>query len=215
MTWYVGMVMYWGGSLLMFFEPFGKCSCWFTNVPLITLHPITSISICDSTFFRIWSLSFGAMMTSVPSTKKCKYPTWALNRVQMRSQNPNYNKRSNNNNNKQNKSSIKNLYMVVPYYQSLSKSIKRSCKKYGIQVHFKGGLTIRKLLMAPKDKYHILKKVESHIDIDVIGRSVMRGTLVNQQEHLPKGSKNIKRLPPQYMTIPTYQVMMSTLTTLA
>ena len=48
--------------------------------------------------------------------------------------------------------------MVVLYYQGLSESIKRSCKKFGVQVHFKGGLTIRNLLMAPKDKDHILKK---------------------------------------------------------
>ena len=33
--------------------------------------------------------------------------------------------------------------MVAPYYQGLSESIKRSCKKYGVQVHFKGGLTIK------------------------------------------------------------------------
>ena len=89
--------------------------------------------------------------------KKCKYPTWALNRVKMRCQNPN-NKRRNNNNNQQNNSSMKNTYMVVPYYQGLSESIKRSCKKYGVQVHFKGGLAIKNLLMAPKDKDHILKK---------------------------------------------------------
>ena len=48
--------------------------------------------------------------------------------------------------------------MVVPYYQGLSESIKRSCKKFGVHVHFKRGLTIRNLLMAPKDKDHILKK---------------------------------------------------------
>ena len=78
----------------------------------------------------------------------------------MRSKSPNYNERSNNKHNKQNNGSMKNLYMVVPYYYGLSKSIKRSCKKYGVQVHFKGGLTIRNLLMAPTDKDHILKKVE-------------------------------------------------------
>ena len=53
---------------------------------------------------------------------------------------------------------MKKSYMVVPYYQGRSESIKRSCKKYGVQVHFKGGLTIKNLLMAPKDKDHILKK---------------------------------------------------------
>ena len=54
-----------------------------------------------------------------------------------------------------------------------------------VQVHFKGGLTIKNLLMAPKDKDHILKKVESYTDIVVIGWSVMRSTLGNQQELLP------------------------------
>ena len=133
----------------------------------------------------------------------------------MRSHNPNYRNRSNNNNNNQNNSSMKNLYMVVPYYHGLSESIKRSCKKYGVQMHFKGGLTIKNLLMAPKDKDHILKKVESYTDINVIRWNVMMSTLVNQQEHLLRGSRNTKQLPPQYMTITTNQVMMSLLTTLA
>ena len=114
--------------------------------------------------------------------KRCKYPTWALNRIKMRSHNSN---NRNNNNNKQNNKSKKNVYMVVPYYQGLSESIKGTCKKYG--VHFKGGLTIKNLLMAPKDKDHILKKVESYIDVNVIRWSWMRSTLVNQQEHLLRG----------------------------
>ena len=146
--------------------------------------------------------------------KKCKYPTWALNRVKMIFQNPSK-KRRNNNKSQQNNNIKRNLYMVVPHYQGPSESIKRSCKKYGVQVHFKGGLTIKSLLMAPKDKDHILKKVESYTDIVVIGWSVMRSTLGNQQELLPKGSRNIKRLPPLYMIIPSDLVMKSTLTTLA
>ena len=48
--------------------------------------------------------------------------------------------------------------MVAPYYKGLSESIKRAYRKYGVQVHFKGGLTIKNLLMAPKDKDPILKK---------------------------------------------------------
>ena len=42
-----------------------------------------------------------------------------------------------------------NLYMVVPCHQGLSERIKRSCNKFGVQVFFKGGQTIRNLLMAP------------------------------------------------------------------
>ena len=89
--------------------------------------------------------------------RKCKYPNWALNRVKLRCQNPSK-KQKNTNQRKQNNQFRKNLYMVVPYYKGLSKSIKRSCNKFGVQVHFKGGLTIKDLLMAPKDKDHILKK---------------------------------------------------------
>ena len=49
-------------------------------------------------------------------------------------------------------------YTVVPYVKGLSKSLKYVCRKYGVQVHFKGGNTIKSLLMAPKDKDPITKK---------------------------------------------------------
>ena len=64
----------------------------------------------------------------------------------------------------------------LPYHQGLSESTQRSCKKYGIQAHLKGGPTIKNLLLAPKDKDSILKKVESYIDINVTGWIVMKNT---------------------------------------
>ena len=36
--------------------------------------------------------------------------------------------------------------------------MKRTCNKHGVQVYFKGGNTIRNLLVAPKDKDPMLKK---------------------------------------------------------
>ena len=48
--------------------------------------------------------------------------------------------------------------MVVPYQQGLCEWIKNTCKKCGVQVHFKGGQTIKGLLMAPKDKDPITNK---------------------------------------------------------
>ena len=50
------------------------------------------------------------------------------------------------------------LVITVPYHQGLSGSFKRTCKKYGIEVHLKGGPTIKNLLMTPKDKDPILKR---------------------------------------------------------
>ena len=52
----------------------------------------------------------------------------------------------------------KQNYIVVPYYKVLGGSLKRTCQKYGVQVYFKGGNTIKNLLMAPKDKDPLLKK---------------------------------------------------------
>ena len=41
---------------------------------------------------------------------------------------------------------------VIPYTQGLCESIKKICGRYGIQTHFKGGRTIKNLLVSPKDK---------------------------------------------------------------
>ena len=48
--------------------------------------------------------------------------------------------------------------MVVPYYAGLSENIKNIGRKFGVQVHCKGGTTIKNLLMAPKDKDPMLKQ---------------------------------------------------------
>ena len=91
--------------------------------------------------------------------QKCKYPIWAINRARIKSQNPA--RRTNNNSNNQNgpkKTMNKSIYMVVPYQQGLSERFKNTCQKYGVQVHFKGGQTIKDLLMTPKDKDSITNK---------------------------------------------------------
>ena len=41
------------------------------------------------------------------------------------------------------------------------------CKKYRIQVYFKGGKTIKNLLVSPKDKDNIKKKVMLYTGSDV------------------------------------------------
>ena len=88
---------------------------------------------------------------------RCNYPEWALNRAKIRSkarrirkQNPNTNDIASNKNQRP--------YMVVPYYKSVSESLKKICGKHGVQVYFKGGHTVNGLLVAPKDQDPILKK---------------------------------------------------------
>ena len=48
--------------------------------------------------------------------------------------------------------------MVIPYYKGISESIMKTCSKHGVQVYFKGGNTIKNLLVAPKDQDTIQKK---------------------------------------------------------
>ena len=56
------------------------------------------------------------------------------------------------------KSNTRETHITVTYSRGLSESFKNTCKKYGIQVYFRGGKTIRNLLVAPKDKEHIIQK---------------------------------------------------------
>ena len=149
------------------------------------------------------------------SLRKCKYPDWAINRMKLKSQSS-CQKRKKGNNNQPGPSNIgaPKPYIGVPYHQGLSESYKNICKKYGIEVHLKGGHTIKDLLMAPKDKDPILKKVGSYIDISVTGWIVMMSILESQQEILKRGTRNISRPHPPFMTTLTSLVMMSPLTTL-
>ena len=76
--------------------------------------------------------------------KKCKYPSWAINRARMKirtTTSQNSNRRTGISNIAQ--SNNPNINIVVPYHHGLSENFKRTCKKYGIQVHCKGGHTIK------------------------------------------------------------------------
>ena len=63
---------------------------------------------------------------------QCKYPDWAINRTKLKINTPKPNNRSNSN--------------------------KTISKKYGIEVHFKSGKSIKDELVAPKDQDHLTKK---------------------------------------------------------
>ena len=90
---------------------------------------------------------------------RCKYPIYALNRLQTsrnyrqsinQAQNNNNNHSTNNHNNAKSNSNNENIYLVIPYTKGLSKRFKNIYGKVGVQVHFKGGNTIKNPLVAPK-----------------------------------------------------------------
>ena len=88
----------------------------------------------------------------------CKYPKWAIDRVERRLSQPT-NEGSNDANTqgttgtKPTTNEVKTKgHIVIPYTQGLCKSIKKICSKYGIQTHFKVNSTIKNLLVSPRDK---------------------------------------------------------------
>ena len=70
--------------------------------------------------------------------RRCKYPLWAWNRT-------NIQKKQKKNN--QGTSNTKKSYIVVPYMKGLGETCKNICRRYGVEVYFRGGSTIRDLLV--------------------------------------------------------------------
>ena len=87
---------------------------------------------------------------------KYRYPVWALNRAKLTNM---HNNRRNRNKTTYNQNINKKPYIVVPYIKGLSESCKNICRRHGIEMHFKGANTIRQLLVHPKDKDNILRKI--------------------------------------------------------
>ena len=91
---------------------------------------------------------------------KCKYPKWALDKVEKRLDRSSRQVNDGGSNNAQSANhEVQNKgHIVIPYTQGLCESIKKICGKYGIQTHFKVGRTIKNLLVSPKDKDPMLNQ---------------------------------------------------------
>ena len=94
----------------------------------------------------------------------CKYPKWAIERMERRLLKFTI-KESNSVNNqdsagtKPTTNEVKTKgHIVIPYTQGLCKSIKKIYSKYGIKTHFKGNSTIKNLLIFPQDKDPMVNK---------------------------------------------------------
>ena len=94
----------------------------------------------------------------IKALTKCKYPKWALDKVEKRLNRPSSEAIDGVNNQGANSTPAATReveskgHIVIPYIQGLCESIKKICGRYGIQTHFKGGSTIKNLLVSTKDK---------------------------------------------------------------
>ena len=88
---------------------------------------------------------------------RCEYPAWALNRIRIKSRSQ-IQKKSSNTKKNTGTNNIQKPHIVVPYHRGLSESFKKVCSNHGMQVYFKGGTTIKNILMAPKDHDPLQKR---------------------------------------------------------
>ena len=83
---------------------------------------------------------------------QCKYPNWAIKKIFQQQQGK---KKEQTPTSKQ---STKRCHIVIPYAQGIYESIKDICGKHGIAVHFKGGQTLKNILVSSKDKDVMVNK---------------------------------------------------------
>ena len=67
-------------------------------------------------------------------------------------------------------------HIVIPYTQGLCESIKKICGRYGIQTNFKGGRTIKNLVVSPRTKTQWSTKVVPSTGTNVGTLVVMMST---------------------------------------
>ena len=101
---------------------------------------------------------------------KCKYPKWALDKVEKRLNKSTRQATDGGTTGAQpatNEATNKG-HIVIPYTQGVCESIKRICGRYGIQTHFKGGRTIKNLLVSPRTTMLWSTKVVPSTGTDVV-----------------------------------------------
>ena len=84
----------------------------------------------------------------------CKYPKWSNRKVfkeQHRGEKKLTPRRSTN-------KPINRSHISIPYVPGICESIKTIGKKHGVAVYFKGGRTLKNILVSPKDKDEMVNK---------------------------------------------------------
>ena len=110
---------------------------------------------------------------------KCKYPKWALDKVERRLNKPSSETSDGANNQgttsaqPTTKEAKTKGHIVIRYTQGLCKGIKKTCDRYDIQTYFKGSTTIRNLLVPPRTKTLWSTKVGPFIGSIVVTTLVM------------------------------------------
>ena len=79
-----------------------------------------------------------------------KYPKYTINKV-LQKQHHQHKDTTNKRHIPSGQSTKKKCHIAVPYSQGICESFTSICKKYGVQVHVKGGTTLKNLLASPNE----------------------------------------------------------------
>ena len=90
----------------------------------------------------------------------CKYPRWGIRRMKLKLDAPKTRK------NRKNTQTNHKCHITVPYEEGLSETIKNIGKKYGIEVHFRSGKTLKDELVAPEQNLSRLIKESMFIRVN-------------------------------------------------
>ena len=127
--------------------------------------------------------------------RRCKYPAWALNRVNI-NQNENKNKQETGKN--KNNISSKKPYKVVPYMQVWVKAARTSAENMGLKCISEEATQSEISWYTPRIGTPSYRRVEWSTGTNVEGWTVRKVTIGNQSEHLQKGSENTHLWPSQH-----------------
>ena len=96
-------------------------------------------------------------------------------------------------------------HIVIPHTQGLCESIRKICGRYGIQTHFKGGSTIKNLLVSLKDKDPMVNQSGAIYWYHVVTYVVMMYIQGKPPGPLVKDTKSTWRSPQLFITTATKQ----------
>ena len=107
----------------------------------------------------------------------CKYSRWAINKVQNKVINGNWEDSGNTHvgNTSQDTNTCSSTsqtsitsrgrpnmgHIIIPYFQGLGEIIKCTCTKYGIQTYFRGNRTLKQMLVRPKTRTSRRRRVNN------------------------------------------------------
>ena len=92
----------------------------------------------------------------MPRILNILFHLWAIKKIFQQQQEKK--RRDNKKHTPTSKHPAKKCHIVIPYVQGICESIKNICGKHGVAAHFKGGQTLKNILVPPKDKDSMANK---------------------------------------------------------